>query len=146
MDNNVQKLRIITGAGVMDCHRALKETNGNFDEAVKFIHEKGLIKAQSREGRKTSAGLLESYIHNERVGVMLMINSETDFVAKSEPFRELSHNIVMHIAATAPKDVVELLNQPYVKDETITIGNLVKQVIAKTGENINISQFCRYEL
>lgn len=130
----------------MDCHKALQEAGGNIDEAVKIIHEKGLVKAQSREGRVTGAGLLESYIHNERVGVLLELRSETDFVARSEPVRELSHNLVMHIAAMGPQTIEELLTQPYVKDEAVTIDSLVKQVIARTGENIQIKRFSRFEI
>jgi elongation factor Ts len=141
----VQKLREMTGAGVMDCHRALKESDGDFDKAAAIIREKGLLKMEKRAGRETGAGLVESYTHNERIGVLLNLRAETDFVVRSEPFRALSHDIVMQIAATAPANVEELLSQPYIKDESKTIKDIVGEVIAKVGENISIKEFYRIE-
>ncbi len=142
----VLKLREMTGAGVMDCKRALEKAKGDIDKAVEFIHEAGILKAESKKERKTGAGLLTSYVHNERVGVLLEIRAETDFVVRSEPFKELAHNIVMQIAAMNPAGVPELLKQPFIKDESKTIADMVKGVTAKVGENINIEKFCRYEL
>ncbi len=101
----VVKLREATGAGVMECKRALEKAQGDFDKAVEFIHEAGLLKAESKKDRKTGAGLLYSYIHNERVGVLLEVRAETDFVVRSEPFKELAHNLAMQIAAMEPADV-----------------------------------------
>ena len=103
MNNLVVKLRETTGAGVMECKRALEKAGGNLEKAVEFIHEAGLLKAESKKERKTGAGLLHAYIHNERVGVILEVRAETDFVVRSEPFKELAHNIVMQIAAMNPK-------------------------------------------
>jgi elongation factor Ts len=143
---DIQKLREMTGAGVMDCKRALEEAGGNFDQAVKIIHERGLIKAESKSERKTGAGLLESYIHNERVGVLLELRCETDFVARSEPFRKLAHELAMQIAAMDPKDIPALLDQPYIKDESTKVGDIIKRVVAQTGENIKVERFCRYQL
>lgn len=143
---DVEKLRELTGAGVVDCKNALEEADGNLDKAVKIIHEKGLVKAQKKETRSTGAGLLESYVHNERVGVLLELRCETDFVVRSDVFRNLAHDITMQIAAMNPSDIKSLLNQPYVKDESISIENLIKTVIAKVGENIKIERFCRYEV
>ena len=142
---SVQKLRDITSAGVMDCRKALIEANGDIDAAVKIIHEKGLAKVEKRSDRETGAGLVESYIHNDRIGVLLRINAETDFVVRSEPFKALAHDLAMHIAAAAPKDVEELMAQPYVKDESHTVKDVVGQVIAKVGENITVSEFSRME-
>jgi elongation factor Ts len=142
----VQKLREITSAGVMDCRKALIETNGDIEAAVKVIHEKGLSKVEKRSGRETGAGLVHSYVHNERIGVLVSLSAETDFVVRSEPFRELAHNLAMHIAAAAPKDTEELLAQLYVKDESRTIKDLVTEVIAKVGENVSINQFYRVEV
>ncbi|MGC9610876.1 MAG: translation elongation factor Ts [Minisyncoccia bacterium] len=146
MTNPIVKLREMTGAGVMECKRALEKAGGDFDKAVEFIHEAGLLKAESKKERKTGAGLLISYIHNERVGVLLEMRAETDFVVRSDPFKELSHSIVMQIAAMNPVSVEELLKQPFIKNESQTISDLVKGTTAKVGENIKVEKFCRYEL
>jgi len=143
---DVQKLREMTGAGVLDCKKALDEAKGDLDTAVKIIHEKGLVKAGSKSGRATGAGILESYIHNERVGVLLELRCETDFVGRSEVFRDLAHELVMQIAAMNPIDVTVLLKQEFIKDPSKTVDALVKTVVAKTGENIQVGKFCRYEL
>jgi len=142
----IQKLREVTGAGVMGCKKALKEAGGDFDKAVEIIKEKGLIKVEQKSNRSTGAGLLESYIHNERVGVMLELRCETDFVARSSVFKELSHNIVMQIAAMNPADVKALLEQPFIKNDSVNIGSLVKDAIARLGENIKVEKFCRFEI
>jgi elongation factor Ts len=141
----VQKLREITSAGVMDCRKALIEANGDIDAAVKIIHEKGLAKMEKRADRETGAGLVESYVHNERIGVMLRVSAETDFVVRSEPFKELAHELAMHIAAAAPKNVDELLAQPYIKDESKTVKDVIGGVIAKVGENVTVNEFYRIE-
>ena len=146
MMENIQKLREVTGAGVMDCKRALEEARGDFDRAVKLIHEKGISKVEKRAGRETGAGLVQSYIHNERIGVLLELRSETDFVARSEPFRKLAHDLAMQIAAMAPKDTEELLAQPYIKDQSLPVKELVNRVIAQVGENVKIGNFCRMEV
>ncbi len=143
---DIQKLREITGAGVMDCKKALSEANGDFDVAAKLIRERGLVKVEKRADRETGAGLVHSYIHNERIGVLLDLRAETDFVVRSDPFRKLAHELVMQIAASAPADVHELLNQPYIKDETRKVADIVNEVIAKVGENIRINQFYRIEV
>ncbi len=146
MVNDIQKLREVTGAGVMECRQALADAQDNFDEAVKLINERGLVKAEKKSGRATGAGILESYIHNNRVGVLLELRCETDFVVHSDPFKELAHNLVMHIAAMAPASIEDLLQQPFIKDDSVTVENLIKGTIAKVGENIKIERFCRYEL
>jgi elongation factor Ts len=130
----------------MECKRALEKAGGDFEKAVEFIHEAGILKAESKKDRKTGAGLLYSYIHNERVGVLLEVRAETDFVVRSEPFKELAHNLAMQIAAMEPADVKELLKQPFIKDESLSIADVVKRVTAKVGENIKVEKFCRYEL
>jgi len=146
MINDIQKLREITGAGVMDCKRALEDAKGNFDLAIKIIGERGLLKAEKKQGRSTGAGFLESFIHNGRVGVLLQLQAETDFVVRSEPFRQLAHELAMQIAAMNPADVDELLNQSYIKNESVKISDMLKQVMAKVGENIKVERFCRYEI
>ncbi|MEK7062275.1 MAG: translation elongation factor Ts [Patescibacteria group bacterium] len=146
MINQVQKLREITSAGVMECKKALEDVNGDFDKALTLIHERGLTRAEKKGERTTGAGLLHSYIHNERVGVLLELRCETDFVARNPMFKELAHNLAMHIAAMNPADISDLMKQNYVKDDSLVIENLVKGVIAKLGENIKVEKFCRYEL
>lgn len=143
---DIQKLREITGAGVMDCQRALKEADGNFDRAVELIREKGLFKVEKRAGRETGAGLIHSYVHNERIGVLIDLRAETDFVVRSEPFRKLIHELAMQVAAAAPKNIEELLNQPYIKDEKKKVADLVNEVISTVGENIKINNFYRMEI
>ncbi len=144
--NSVQKLREATGAGIMDCKRALDDAKGDFDGALKLIQERGFVKAAKRADRATGAGVLESYIHQGRVGVLLDLRSETDFVANSEPFRALAHELAMQIAAMNPGSIDGLLAQPYIKDAGATVSELVKGAMAKLGENIRIERFTRYEL
>ncbi len=142
----VQKLRELTGAGVMDCRKALIEAGGDIDAAAKIIQEKGIAKVEKRAGRETGAGLVHSYVHNDRIGVMIELRAETDFVVRSEPFQKLAHEIAMQISAMDPKSMEELLVQPYIKDESKTVKDLVNEVIAKVGENVTVNQFYRIEV
>jgi len=158
----IKELRTVSGAGVMDCRNALKETNGDKAEALKILQKQGLVKAQKTAGRVAKQGLVVSYIHSGgRIGALVEVNTETDFVARTAEFQELAHNIAMQVAAMAPeylsKDTcptgVEidfqnacLLLQPYIKDPTKTIQDLVTELISKTGENIVIGRFARFEL
>ncbi len=144
--DDIQKLRDITGAGVMDCKRALIDAKGNFDAALKILKERGLLKVEKRAGRETGAGLIHSYVHNDRIGVLVDLRAETDFVVRSEPFQKLAHDLAMHIAAAAPENTEALLKQPYVKDESKTVADLVKDVIGRVGENIVIKGFSRMEV
>lgn len=144
--DDVKKLRKETGAGIMECKRALQEASGDVDAAKKIIEEKGLLKAEKKSDRKTGSGVLESYIHNGRVGVLLELRCETDFVTKTEDFKNLAHDLAMHIAAMNPENVEALMAQPFVKDPSKTIGDVVKQVIGKIGENMVVERFMRYEL
>ncbi len=146
MLNDIKKLREVTGAGVMECKKALKEADGDFEKAISIIHERGLIKAEKKSDRSTGAGILWSYIHNERVGVLLELRCETDFVARNPLFKELARDLAMHIAAMNPLGVEELMAQNYVKDESIAVDFLIKQAVAKIGENIKVERFCRYEI
>lgn len=146
MTNDIVRLREETGAGVMDCKKALDDAGGKYDAARALIFERGAAKASKRQERKTGAGILETYLHNGRIGVLLEIRCETDFVAKNDTFKLLAHDIAMHIASMDPATVDDLLAQPFVRDESITVQDLVTQAIAKTGENIKIERFCRYEL
>jgi len=144
--DDVKKLREMTGAGVMDSKRALEDAGGDFKKAAEIIKERGLIKAEKKSGRELGSGLIDSYVHNDRVGVLISVSCETDFVARSEDFRNLVHNLAMQIAAMNPKDVDELMDQAYIKDESTSIENIVKGEIAKLGENIKVVEFTRYEI
>jgi elongation factor Ts len=146
MVNDVQKLRQETGAGVMECKRALEDANGDFEKAISLVKERGFTKAGAKASRATGTGYLETYVHNGRVGVLLELRCETDFVAKSDPFKKLARDIVMQIAAMRPETVEILQDQPYIKDESLTVGDIVKNMIAITGENIQIARFTRYEV
>ena len=146
MKDQIQKLRMETGAGVMDCKKALEEAGGDFEKAKAVLKEKGLAKAAKKGDRETGAGYLESYIHANRVGVLLELRCETDFVAKNEKFKELAHELAMQIAAMNPENEKELLKQPYIKDEEEIVENLIKNTVAELGENIEIARFTRYEI
>ncbi len=188
----VKQLRERTGAGIMDCKEALGECGADMDKAIDFLRKKGLATAQKRAGRAMSEGVIESYIHmGGKMGVMVEVNCETDFVAKTDDFKEFARNIAMHIAATNPAGIVSedvppevlarekdiyraqaletgkpasvvdkiidgkvakflkevcLMNQAYVKNPDITIADYLNEVIAKTGENIVIKRFARFQL
>ena len=146
LTSDVKNLREQTGAGVMDAKRALEEAGGDVVKAVQIIQAKGLIRAEKRIERATSSGLIVSYIHNDRIGVLLDIRCETDFVARTDDFRGLAHNIAMHIAAMNPENIETLFAEPFIKDQSLSIENLVKGVIAKVGDNIRIEKFCYYAL
>lgn len=143
---DVQKLRDMSGAGVMDCQGALKDAKGDLDAAMNLIREQGLTKVEKRAGRETGAGLVHSYVHNGRIGVLLDLRAETDFVVRSEPFQKLAHELAMQIAASAPETLENLLGQPYIKDEAKTVRDVVGEVIAKVGENITVNKFYRLEI
>ena len=146
LTSDVKNLREQTGAGVMDAKRALEEAGGDLTKAIQIIQAKGLIRAEKRIERTTSSGLIVSYIHNDRIGVLLDIRCETDFVARTDDFRGLAHNIAMHIAAMNPENIKSLFAEPFIKDQSLSVENLVKGVIAKVGENIRIEKFCYYAL
>jgi len=142
----VKKLREQTGAGVMDAKKALQEAEGDFDKAAEIIKEKGLAKADSKSDREIKAGIVTSYVHNDRIGAVLRLGCETDFVAKSEPFTQLADNLIKQVVAMGPQDIDELMAQPFFKDEKTTIEELIKSTIAQTGENIRVDEFYRIEL
>jgi|CZCB01.1.fsa_nt_gi elongation factor Ts len=188
----VKKLREKTGAGMMDCKKALTEAGGDIDKAIELLREKGLAAAAKRADRIAAEGIVDSYIHlGGRIGVLVEVNCETDFVARTEEFRAFVRDIAMQVAAANPQylrreDVPEevlqkereilaaqarnegkpehviekivagriekffqencLLEQQFIKDTDITVGELLKEIIAKTGENISIRRFTRYEM
>lgn len=130
----------------MQCKRALEAAVGDYAKAKEIIVKEGTLKAEAKKGRVTGAGILETYLHNGRVGVLLEIRCETDFVAKSQVFKELAHDVALHIAATAPETVEELLSQPFVKDEGLTVKDVLAAAVGRVGENIRVERFSRYEL
>lgn len=143
---DIQELRERTGAGVMECKRALDDAKGDAAAALKLIAERGLAKAEKKQARTAGAGFIEAYVHQGRVGVLVDLKAETDFVVRSDPFRALARDLAMHIAAMDPADIAALLAQPYVREPSKTVDDVVKGVIATVGENIVVTRFCRYEL
>lgn len=189
---DIANLRAKTGIGMMDCKKALEESNGDADKAIEILRKKGTIKAEKRAERETKAGIVEAYIHaNNQIGVIVEVLAETDFVAKNDEFKEFAHDIALHIAALNPKyldrdnvpedeiskerklfveevessgkpkeiidKIVEgkiskyfeevcLLEQAFVKDPSVKIKDLLNEKIAKIGEKIIISRFCRFEI
>lgn len=144
--NLVKQLREETGAGIADCKNALAEADGNLEKAKEVLKQKGLDKAGSKSDREVSAGVVETYSHGGRVGVIVEVLCETDFVAKTEDFKTLSHEIALQIASMNPENEEELMKQDYVRDPSQTIEALVKGAIAKLGENIKIGRFSRIAL
>ena len=161
--DDVKRLRDETGAGVMDAKRALDDAAGDFERARELLRERGVEAAAERSDRETRQGLVESYIHGEgRIGVLVEINCETDFVARTDEFRLLARDVALQIAAMnpsaltledVPEDVREseregaaLLTQPFVKESGQTVQQRIEETVASTGENIRVARFTRYEL
>lgn len=193
--DEIKKLKELTGVGLTDAKKALVEADGDFDKALKAMREKGLTKAEKRGEREAREGVVESYIHGDRIGVLVELNCETDFVARTDKFRELAHEIALQVAAMRPKWVSEndipeeekarkrdeliaaaktdeknakkpedilnkiidgqlnkyfgelvLLDQPYWKDDSKTVGELVKETAAQLGENVVVRRVARFEI
>jgi len=143
----IKKLRQKTNISIMECKKALEKAKGDEKKALKVLEKSGQKKAMKKSARETSQGLIEAYIHNNgKIGTILELSCETDFVVKNSQFKELAHDLAMHIAAMNPKDLKELLAQPFVKDEEKTIQDLLNETIAKLGENIKIRKFVRLEI
>ena len=188
----VKELREKTGAGMMDCKKALTEAEGDFEKATKVLRERGIAKAASKSGRATAEGVIASYIHaGDKLGVMVEINCETDFVARTDQFKTFARDIAMHIAASNPLCItreeadpilvekereiyrqqalnegkpekiidkivdgkiekyfteIALLEQPFVRDNDKTVGDLINEIVATLGENINVKRFARFRL
>ena len=143
----LKKLREETAASIADCRIALEESDNDYKKALAFIRKRSAEKAEKKSDRKTSQGLVEAYIHqNGKVGAIVELACETDFVARTDEFKNLAHEIAMQVAAMAPKDVESLLKQEYIRATSLTIQELIKQTIGKLGENIVIKRFTRYEL
>ena len=189
--DDIKKLRELTGVGLTDAKKALVETDGDFDKALEAMRKKGLTKAEKKGDREAREGLIEGYVHSGRIGVVVEVNCETDFVARLDDFKTLAHEIAMQIAAMSPKYVSEadipaeemervrtelmasealaskpeemrekivegqlkkhfveqvLMSQAYILDDSKTVEQHIKEVIAKLGENIVVRQFRRIEL
>ena len=143
----IKELREKTGVGVMDCKKAMEEAKGNSKKAEEILKKCGAMKALKKADRKADQGLVETYSHGcGKIGVIVEINCETDFVARNTEFKEFCHDIALQIASMKPKDVAELKKQSFIKDLDVTIDELLTQKIGKIGENIQIKKFTRYEL
>ncbi len=168
----VKELRERTGAGIMECKRALEESGGDLNKAAAILREHGAAKASKKAGREARQGLIETYVHGGRIGAMVEVNCETDFVARTDDFKHLAREIAMQVAATSPGWVNDadapadaraagveefgdekrfaeakvLLAQPSIRDPKRTVGDLVQDAIAKVGENIVVRRFARFEL
>ena len=152
---DIRKLRAMTGAGILDCRNALQEADGDNSKAQSILRAKGLASVAKKASRAAAEGMVESYIHSgSRIGVLLELNCETDFVARTDEFRELAHDLAMQVAAMDPDIVraddgdegVSLMEQSFVKDPSKSIQDLVNDAIAKLGENIQVRRFIRYAL
>ena len=157
----VRALRDQTGAGIMECKEALEETDGDLEKAVLSLREKGRASVAKRVGRATHEGVIETYLHTGgRVGAMVELGCETDFVARTEEFQRLAHDIAMQVAAmpidvdqdktedgdTQPPAVTSLMQQPFIKNNASSIGELVRELAAKVGENVRVVRFNRFEV
>jgi elongation factor Ts len=158
----IKALRELTGAGIMECKEVLEQTGGDQEKAVELLREKGFAQAAKRSGRETTQGVVEAYIHTgSRVGALVELGCETDFVARTPEFRELAHNVAMQIAAMSPAYVneeeiseddgrpaaqVALLAQPFIKDTSRQVGDVVQELAAKVGENVKVVRFSRLAL
>ncbi len=158
----IKELRAQCGAGIMECRNSLHEAKGDMEKALEILKEKGQLKAAKKADRATGQGLIEAYIHTGgRIGAMIELNCESDFVARTSEFKELAHNLAMQVAALDPQYVSKeeipegdekevetacLLLQPYIRDPGRTVQDVIVETIAKVGENIKVSRFSRFEL
>lgn len=142
----LKQLREESGMGVMDIKRALEEAGGDLQKARTILKERGAMIVAKKSQRVTKQGLIEVYTHLGRIGAMVEVNCETDFVALNSEFKTFVHDLALHIASMNPSDVDDLLNQPFFKDEGVTIRQVLDELVGKIGENIQIKRFCRYEL
>ncbi len=158
----IKDLREKSGAGVMECRNALMQAEGQLEKALEILKQQSLVKVEKKKSRTAAQGLIEAYVHaGGRVAALVEVNCETDFVARTAEFKQLAHDIAMQVAAMEPQYVnaedvpagsdvdpasAVLMKQAFIKDPSITIGDLVNQTIARTGENIKVSRFVRFEV
>ena len=144
---DIKKLRQKTGAGMMDCKKALEASDGDFAKAQEVLREKNLIKADKKADRETKEGYIASYVHsNGTTAALVEILCETDFVAMNEDLRTMANNVAMQVVAMKPTDVDELLAQDYIRDGSMTVEELVKQTSGTLGEKLVVNRFVRYEI
>jgi elongation factor Ts len=160
--DTVKKLRDLTGAGVLDCKKALEEAGGELEKAKEILRQRGAAIAQKKAAQETRQGLVEAYIHPDgRLGALVELNCQTDFVARTDGFRALAHDLAMQVAATDPQHIALdelpagsdgnpqelcLLAQPFIRDPSRTVEDIINEIIAKTGENIRVRRFARFHL
>ena len=147
MIDRIKKLRVQTGLSVADIRRALEEAGGDEKKALEILQAQGHKIAEKKASREAGEGVVESYIHTtKKVGAVVVLHCESDFVAKSQDFQELAHNLAMQIASMNPKDLKKLMEQPFIKGQDITVKELINGYIAKLGENIKVGDFKRFEV
>lgn len=144
--DDIKKLREDTGAGIADIKQALDDAQGNLEKAIQFLKERGLEKSAKKADREVKAGIVEAYSHAGRVGVLVELLCETDFVAKTDDFKTLAHELALQIASMNPENIDVLLDQEYIRDSSKTVQQLIKEVVAKVGENIVVERFSRIAL
>ena len=143
----IKELRNKTGVSVSACKRALEEAGGDMEKALAVLQRESAKSAEKKADRALGSGVIEAYVHNnKKVGVILELKSESDFVSGNEEFRTLAKDAAMHIAASSPADLDELMGQPYIKNPAVTVKELLNQAIQKFGEKIEISRFVKYNL
>jgi elongation factor Ts len=158
----VKELRSRTNAGIGDCNKALLEVGGDIEKAIEFLKERGAAIAEKKKDLTTTEGLIEAYIHHtKRIGALVEVNCETDFVARTQEFKELAHDLAMQIAAASPRfltieemppeaetdpQTTCLLSQPFIKEPEKTVQDVISETITKVGENIKVRRFARFEL
>ncbi len=158
----VKELRNRTNVGIADCNKALLQAGGDIEKAIEFLKERGVAIAEKKKGAAVTEGVIEAYVHHTRhIGALVELNCETDFVARTEEFRKLARDLAMQIAASSPQfissedlppkteadpQVVCLLSQPFIKDPTRTVQDVIAETVAKVGENIKVGRFARFEL
>lgn len=142
----LKRLREETGVPIGDCQKALSEAKGDIEKAKDILKKLGKELAQKKQSRETKQGIVDTYIHpNKKIGAMIELRCESDFVAKNPDFLKLSHELCLQIAAIDPVEI-PIFEQPWIKDQTKTVKNLIEDTIAKLGENIVLEKFIRYEL
>ena len=145
--NQLKKLRNETSASVSDCRKALDESSGDYNKALAWLKKRAAAIAEKKSERTTGQGLIESYIHaGGKVGVLIELLCETDFVARTDEFKQLAKELGMQIAAMKPDSVETLMKQEYIRDGSLTIQDLIKGVIGKLGENISVKRFSRFSI
>jgi elongation factor Ts len=143
--DDVKKLREETGAGIMDCKKALEEAQGSYDKAKEIVRQKGMVRAEKKADRETKEGYIASYVHaNNKTAALVEILCETDFVARNSDFQAMAKDVAMQVAAMKPASVEELLTQEFIRDGSMTIDELVKSVSGKIGERFVVNRFTRY--